>query len=492
MEAVHRFLAFARADLLERVRSTRFWVLLALIAGAAWWCFPPVDAKYMILGLGGGQYRGMYSSTWIGMVLSMLCIWLSLAGFYMVRGSLARDIETGVWQLLVATTMRRPTYLLAKWFSNVLMLSLVLAAAALVGVAAQLVRAEGSSPDLVELLKPLILLGLPTLGMTATFALVFDLVPPLRRTAGNVLYLVIWILMLASTQQSLRSEQGWIGDPFGVAVFDRAARQELEIDIKPGFCLACGMKTKRPILFAWQQWQPAARDVTGRAFWLALGLGVVAFSAGFLDRAAAHVAPVKGEGGGRELRWLAVILRPLHRSQGGTLLALELQLALRQRQLWWWLAMLATWAFQALGSSHVGMLAVLAAWLLSLDVYARLALREQMTRTGQVVFSNPGGRRRVLAVRSLMLLVLGLAAGLPALLRFGLPVAVVALSIAIWALALGALTRNPRTFELLMAAGAYLAIDGLPVFTLMPHLALLPVAAVLLVLTTENHEPFKN
>lgn len=492
MEAVHRFLAFARADLLERVRSTRFWVLFALIAGAAWWCFPPAEATYMILGLGEGQYRGAYSSTWVGMALSMLCIWLSLLGFYIVRGTLARDIETGVWQLLVATTMRRSTYLLAKWFSHVLMLSLILAAAALVGIAAQLVRGEDRSLDLVELLKPLVLLGLPTLGLTATFALVFDLVPWLRRTAGNVLYLVIWILMLASTQQALRSEQGWIGDPFGVAVFDRAARQELSVDVKPGFCLACGMKTKRPTLFAWQEWQPAARDVAGRAFWLAVGLGVVVLSAGFLDRAAAHTAPAKGEGGGRELRWLSILLQPLRRSQGGTLLAFELQLALRQRQLWWWMAMLATWGFQALGSPHVGMLAALSAWLLSLDVYSRLALREQMTRTGPVVFSACGARRRVMIARSLMLVVLGLVAALPALLRFGMPIAVVALSIASWALALGALTRNPRTFELLMAAGAYLAIDGLPVFTPMPHLALLPVAAALLVLTTEKHEPFKN
>ncbi len=476
----------------ERVRSTRFWVLFALIAAAAWWCFPPAQAKYMILGLGAGQYRGLYSSTWIGMALSMLCIWLSLLGFYMVRGTLARDIETRVWQLLVATTMRRSTYLLAKWFSNVVVLSLVLAAATLVGVAAQLVRAEDSSLDLLELLKPLILLGLPTLGLTAAFALVFDLVPWLRRTGGNVLYLVVWILMLASTQQSLGSEQGWIGDPFGVAVFDRAARQELAVDVQPGLCLACGMKTKRPQLFAWRHWQPSARDAAGRAFWLTLAVGVVALSSRFLDRAAAHAAPAKGEGGGRNLRWLSSLLRPLHRSGGGTLLAFELQLALRQRQLWWWLALLATWGFQLLGTSHVGMLAALAAWLLSLDVYSRLALREQLTQTGPVVFSAAGARRRVLMARWLTLVVLGLVAGLPALLRFGLPIAAVALSIATWALALGALTRNPRTFELLMAAGAYLAIDGLPVFTPMPHLALLPVAAVLLAITTDTHEPFKN
>jgi hypothetical protein len=508
MEGFFRFLALVRADLLERVRSLRFWLLFALISGAAWWCFPPVDATYMILGI-AGQYRGAYSSAWIGMALSMLCIWLSLLGFYMVRGTLVRDIETRVWQLLVATPMRRSTYLLSKWFSHVLVLSLVLGAAAVVGIVAQLVRAEDSSLDLFELAKPLLLLALPTLGVTSMFAVVFDLVPWLRRTAGNVLYFVLWIVMLATTQLALqgnldlKAPAQLIGDPFGVTVFDRSVRQGLltqaGVQSKPGFCLACGMNNKTPKLITWGAWQVDGRDVAGRVIWLAGSLFVVMLSARLLDWAAAFASPAAAASqSGRRLRWLGALLQPLRRSTGGTLLAVELELALRQRKAWWWGAIALAWGFQLMGKQEISVLAVLAAWLLSLDVFSRVVLREHDGHTGPVVFSAASAGRRILLARWTMLVVIGLATGLPALLRYcmaapGVALAILCavLSIATWALALGALTRNARTFELLMAALAYLAIDRLPVLnlgadpqlTVVLHLALLPVAVATLMLS---------
>ena len=84
---------------------------------------------------------------------------------------------------------------------------------------------------------------------------------------------------------------------------------------------------------------------------------------------------------------------------------------------------------------------------------------------------------------------------LPALIRFGLAspgialaIVAVCVSLPAWGLALGALTRNPRTFELLLCVAAFLAFDGLPLLNVVAnpgaasllHLSLLPLAALLL------------
>ncbi|HEX5693491.1 MAG TPA: hypothetical protein VFY00_02600, partial [Arenimonas sp.] len=136
MEALRRFAAIAVADLRERTRALRFWIILGIVATASWWVFPPPGAGWMTLSVDG--MRGEYSSAWIGMTLAMvystIVAWL---GFYLVRGSLVRDFDTRVWQLLVATPMTRAGYLMAKWASHMVVFALLLAAGLCVGLAAQ-------------------------------------------------------------------------------------------------------------------------------------------------------------------------------------------------------------------------------------------------------------------------------------------------------------------------------------------------------------------
>ena len=170
MQALQRFAAILVADLRERTRTPRFWIMLGIVVVATWWCFPPLEAGYRILSVRGGD-RGYYSSAWIGMTLAMVyASLLTLGGFYVVRGNLVRDIDTRVWQLLVATPMTRGTYLLAKWASHLVVLGAILAAGFAVAVVAQWVRAEDRQFDLIELAKPVLVLSLPALAMTAMLA----------------------------------------------------------------------------------------------------------------------------------------------------------------------------------------------------------------------------------------------------------------------------------------------------------------------------------
>jgi hypothetical protein len=501
MEALKRFLAILLADLRERTRSPRFWVLLALTMIGTWKCFPAPEAHYLVVNIGHGQ-RGAYSSAWVGMVLAMVySSLLSLGGFYVVRGTLVRDIETRVWQLLVATPMTRGGYLLAKWASHMAMFAVIIAAGLCVGLVAQFVRAEDRSIHLLELVKPILLLNLPGLALTAMLAIWFDLLPWLRRTAGNVVFFILWITLTSVSVAQLESPKpdssaitGWRSDPNGMVMVARDVHRVREAQTgKPqgfGFSIGHTGIKQAPVIFEWKTWNVRALDVLGRSFWLIGALFGVLLAAPVLDWAAARGSTIGAARthAGRRLRWLDRLLTLFARNPTGLLAAAELKLALRQRPIWWWMAVVLAFGLQAFGEGMGMQCGMLLAWILPLDILARGVLREVDHGTGGLVFVAPDILRRLLAARFLTGFVLLLTLSLPGLVRLSVtsPFAVLALlgvcaSIASWGLSLGALCRTSRPFELLLIVAVYAALNGVPFFdlslapqvTAMWHLALL-------------------
>ena len=506
MSALRAIAALLAADLRQRLRTPRFWLLVAGLAALMWWCFPAADRDFLTVSVGDGM-RGRYSSAWIGMVIALMySSTLSLAGFYLVRGTVTRDLETKTWQLLVATTMSRTGYLVAKWLSHVVVFLLVMAAGLAVGLAAQWLRAEDPRIDLVELAKPVLVLTLPSLAMTAALAVWFDLVPWLRRSAGNVLFFVLWVALLGVGVSQAEQEQGaplpWPGDPHGLLVTEYdLSRAWPAVDAGKELGLSVGkqvLEGKAPVLLDWTQWHVSDADVRARGFWLALSLGVLLLAAPVLDACAAHVGkPGRARSEGARLRWLEKALSPLQRTPFGTLVAAELRLVLRPRRAWWWLALLGALGTQLFAPDKALAVAVIVAWVLLLDVFARLVLREHETRTDALVFTAPNMRLRLLTVRAIVGVGLAWLVTLPALLRLAVahPQAafatlVAGISIALWGLACGALFRNGRLFELLALMAAYVSVQGAlvlnvivaPMDTLRWHLLALPLALGVLAL----------
>jgi hypothetical protein len=483
--ALRRFAAILTADLRERMRSPRFWILLAAMVVVTWYCFPAPDAGYFVLAPNSDE-RGAYSSAWIGLVLAMAySLLLGMGGFYMVRGTLVRDFETRVWQLLVATPMTRGGFLLAKWASHMLVFAVLIGAGLVVGLVAQFVRAEDRHLDLVEAIKPILILSLPGLSTTAALAVWFDLVPWLRRTAGNVLFFIFWVSTLSMGVSQLAVEGSparttWVSDAHGLMMvardFQRVRAEQTGQPQDFGFNLGTSRHARAITLFDWKAWHPRPMDLVGRSLWLLFSLGLVLLATPFLDRAAASSAGMKSRAtGGARLRLLDPLLRPFARGAFGVLAVAELKLALRERRLWWWLAALVLMGVQAFGTDKGMMVAMLLAWGLPLDLLARGALREGEHRTGELVFTAPRMLGRLLAVRLAVPVAMLLVLSLPGLLRLDpmsqlASLAVIA-SIASWGLAFGAICRNPRPFELLMIASIYLGLQGVSLFALQAQAA---------------------
>ncbi|HEX7643920.1 MAG TPA: hypothetical protein VF472_17080 [Burkholderiaceae bacterium] len=507
---LHCTLAIARADLVIRLRSPRFWIVLGLLVLATRAGFPGPDGLFTTAEV-NGHYRAWYSSAWVGMLIGLLdALLLSLAGFYVIRGTVVRDIDTRVWQLLVATTMTRRGYLFAKWCSHMAVLLLMALVSLAVGLAMQWLRAEDRQFDLVEALKPIVLLALPALALTAAAAIWFDLLPPLRRTAGSVLFFFAWVATLAigttdkAVWENPRGVRAFINDPAGMVVFLRgltrdAAPQLAEKKID-SFCLGCGEKAGEDTdRFVWKRWDPRPQDVVGRAFWLAVALAAVAAASPVLDWAGARAgSPMEASGKkiprNRPLRLLTRALEPLQASLLGRMVSAELLLILRQRRILWWLALIVLSVLQAAAPADVAAIAVCLAWTLSLDVLGHAALRDRENGTRELVFSAAGATWRIFSARVIVLFAMALSASLPALLRFAadmpaaaLAILVVSASLTVWGIAFGALFGNARAFEIVFCVllyhglnqGATLNVIADPLGTSIWHAVLLAPAIAL-------------
>jgi hypothetical protein len=500
--------AVLMADLRQRLRAPLTWAVIAILAALMWWCFPAYDSHYVTMSIDG--MRGRYSSAWIGMIVALIyTASLSLFGFFLVRGSLVRDFETRTWQLLVATTMSRGAYLFAKWLSHMLLFVLVLGAGLAVGLLIQWLRGEDRHIDLIELVKPALLLTLPALALTAALAVWCDMLPWLRRSAGNALFFVLWVTLLSVGANDGKQVAGaplpWPGDPHGVLVAEHDLGRDWPVPVAPGAERGLNIGAQHldpgepPVLVDWTHWHVDAAALRARGFWFGLAFVLLALATPLLDWCAARAGtPGRSTRTGSKLRWLDRLLRPLERWPSGALVAAELRLILRGRRWWWWLALLVLLCVQAFSDPGGIAIGAILAWVLLIDVFAHLVLREEETRTGGLVFTAPFAQQRLTVARTLVSVGLAWAVTLPAVLRFAstqpqaaLATLAVGASFALWGMAIGALARNGRLFELVGLSLAYAGLQhaaityviAAPANTLRWHLLGLPLALALLLLS---------
>lgn len=191
-------LAVALADVRERTRRPGFLGVVALAALLGY----AVATELVVLRL--GVYRGVYDAGWIGVLVAVaLGTFLSLVGFYVVRGGVQRDAATGVGQVLAATPLRATTYLVGGFLGNLAILVVAIATLAVAAVAMVVVHGGGVGIDVGAVVVPLLVLTLPVAAVTASAALLFDCVPGLRQGAGNVVYFVLWSVLMGTVGSEL-------------------------------------------------------------------------------------------------------------------------------------------------------------------------------------------------------------------------------------------------------------------------------------------------
>src|SRR6185436_15530464 len=170
----------ARADFLERVRRYSFLIMLGAVT------FLGYQAAIGNINVQVGNYRGEFNSAWVGSMMSIIAsFFLGWFGFYLVKGSLARDRETGVGQIMATTPLTRPLYTFGKWVSNFAVLISMVSVLAVAGIGIQFLTGESRQLEFAALLAPFLFIALPMMAMVAALAVLFESIGFLSGGFGN-------------------------------------------------------------------------------------------------------------------------------------------------------------------------------------------------------------------------------------------------------------------------------------------------------------------
>ena len=498
----------ARADFLERVRRYSFLVTLALTLYAAY----EANRGNIVLSL--GEYRGLYNSAWLGLLLSTTATMLvTMAGFYIIKNTVERDRQTGVGQILAGTPIGRITYLAGKVLSNFAVLFVIMAILACAAVAMQLWRAEEIGIDPWKLLAPFLFFTVPAFAFLAALAVLFECVPGLRGGFGNVFYFFFWVALLAGGLESKFLMLDLLGAGTIQHGVQMRAASELP-DYKGGFSFNIGPNDGRVYkTFLWKGMDWTAPLILSRLAWMAFALLVLLLAAAFFDRfdpsrgllhrfvragrriafSPAETAEDLGASGATAERPGAVPpSAPLHltplleqepKPRFAGVLSAELRLMLKGRSRWWYLVALGLFIgsfFAPAGEPRGKVLAF--AWLWPVLVWSAMGTREARHDTGPLIFSSARALERQLPAVWLagacVAALAGAGAGARALLagdwRHLLAWAVGTMFIPALALALGVWSGTSKLFEGLYTALWYVGplqpTRGLDFMGASPHI----------------------
>ncbi len=197
----------ARADFLQRVRSRRLLVVLAVVAFLGYLVnVGQIELAYQIETSGtltnvGGANTASFVGLKAGMTGSMV---LLFGGFYLMKGTLDRDRVHKVDRLVASTPITDQTYLFGKWLSNIGLGAVILATLGIATVINHAVHGVGPT-KLVALVGPIFVVALPLSALVGAVALLFETIDRLSGTLGNIGYFFLATFALAG----LQSAQGY-------------------------------------------------------------------------------------------------------------------------------------------------------------------------------------------------------------------------------------------------------------------------------------------
>lgn len=501
----------ARADFLERVRRYSFLVMLGLVV------FLGYQTAIGNLSLELGKYRGEFNSAWVGAMMSLIAsFFIGWFGFYLVKGSVARDRETGVGQIIATTPLTRPLYLLGKWLSNFAVLMAMVAVLALAGIVIQLLQGENTQINLLIFLGPFIYLVMPLMALVAATAVLFETIPFLQGGFGNVVYFFAFIAVMPFFLENETLNKYAAFEPLGLVLVANDMGRVLSA-VHPDYSSGFSLGSSGEVIvgtFTWTGIPWTADVVLARFSLIGLAIGMTFLAALFFDRFdPSRTKPGKTRKSSDSLNVEAaavvqirpvVSLSPLgsaaKRFSFLNVLTAEVKLLVKGQR-WWWYAVAAGLIIACFSnpSATTRELVLPLTWIWPILIWSAMGNREIHNNVQQLAFSSVSPLWRQLPAQWLAGFLVTLAVSSGAILRFSIdgdaPALLALLSGALFipslALAAGVWSGTSKVFEILYMVIWYLGpmnkiaeLDysgahgsGRPEFFIPVSLALLALAA---------------
>lgn len=479
MSAARVVYHIARADFLERVRRYSFLVMLGAVV------FLGYQAGIGNFTVQLGDYRGEFNSAWVGGMLAIIASFmLGWFGFYLVKGSVARDRETGVGQIMATTPLTRPLYMLGKWLSNFVVFIAMVVVLAIVAFLIQLLAGESRQFDFLALLTPFLFIALPMLALTAALAVLFESIGFLQGGFGNIIYFILFASTISAAITLGKNNPAL--DPLGLTLLQQsmgAAAKAIFPDYGGNFALG---STDTPItgVFTWLGVDWTLDILLTRFMFFGVALALTLTSSIFFDRfdssrvrtirmtAQRHVSHPTPQSVPATQSLSSVHLTPLTARPDSLaftrVLFLELKLLLKGLR-WWWFAITGGLILAALLMKPEPVRAYILpiTWLLPVLVWSGMGSREMRHNVGQMVFSAAAPLTRQLPATWLAGFIVTVLTGSGAFIKLSsagdgeglLAWFSAALFIPSLALALGIWSNSSRLFEVLYISLWYLAIN---------------------------------
>lgn len=485
----------ARADFLERIRRYRFLMMLGLVL---WIGYLSASGQFRMRV--PPDYLGVINSAWVGATMTItVSLLLGWVGFYLVKGAVSRDYETGVGQIMATTPLSRPLYTLGKWASNFAVLGLMVLLLLLMGVVMQL--AVGVEDlNVWKLSQPILLIAFPVMAVVAAVAVLFETIPWLRGGLGNILYFIAFLVVLITSAEgmdpgaSTQTYHPW-GDFAGWQLIGHSVSQAAKTaypESEGGFAFSI-TELQAPKYFHWNGIDWTGDILLSRLFYLLLAVGVALLAAVFFDRFnLTRISPASKKKGRGDVPDLAALssayangpaaavpgvsaggrLTPLAPPGAGrrarfrfdALFIAELKLLLKGQR-WWWYGIAAGLIIAQLAADLDGARnLLLAAWLWPILILSGLGCRENRYNTHQIVFAAPRPIANQLPAAWLAAFVILAGLGSGALIKFILLGEIFsvlgwftgAIFIPSLALGLGTVTGSSRAFEAIYILWMYI------------------------------------
>lgn len=490
------------AEVINRRRSPATLIAFLVILIGSYWAIPPADGRAVSMSwkLADGRLQApLYTAGYLGIAVSVLALlFFLLAAFYLVAGSVRRDRERGIGEILAATPIGKTAYLGAKLAANALYLALLALLCLPVGLF-HFLRSGVGRFDALQFFAPHLLLVVPAALFVAAAALLWDVTPVLRSRGGLVLWFLLGVLPILAVSVRDTPDGPAAGrtpafDPFGMAMHEQIVRRSLPpgargissgyvVHDEPvervawrGLVLPTGLWRQRALntLWALLPFFAAAlifdRFDPARLAWRRRRRSESA------SNSALHDAPTSSADGSRPPAAAGEILsvRSFARLAAVRPHPSAIRAVLAEARLLWESASRAKWllAIAALAAALVpgagAQLASAAFLLLVIPVVSEAACREDLAGTRALVMSQPAVPSSVVlwkfAAVGALLLVLGLPLALRGALT-GTPAALAVplglLFVAAFAVGAASLTGGGKLFSGLFLLLWYLALNGL-------------------------------
>lgn len=476
MKSLRVIYHLARADFLERVRRYSFLVVLGLVVLLGY------QTAVGNVRLQLGHYRGEFNSAWIaGMISIIATFFLGWFGFYVVKGSVARDRETGVGQIMATTPMSRSVYMLGKWISNFAVLMTMIVILMIFGFVIQLINAESTQVDLQSYISPFLFIVMPLMAMVAAAAVLFEAIPFLSGGFGNVVYFFAFVMIIPFAMESKIVETNPAIEPLGMALLksDMATEVLQAFPDYGGEFMLGGLETAITGTFTWHGIDWTSSVIVTRLAYIGLAILVTLLAAIFFDRfdpSRARLGRRKSiassatpEAAAVSQALPAVSLTPLNRAANRfsflNVLIAEMKLLLKGQRWWWYAGAAGLIVASLVNSVELTRQYVLPfAWIWPVLLLSPLGNREARDNVQQLAFSSAAPLLRQLPAQWIagfaVLLILGSGAALKFIVNGNsaglLAFFSGALFIISLALALGVWSGTSKPFEIVYVSLWYL------------------------------------